>query len=189
MKIIAIPGSLRQRSYNGALLRAAAGMAPSGTSIELASFAGFPVYDGDLEAKDGVPDVVEQLKARIAEADGLLLASPEYNNSIPGPLKNAIDWLTRPPKDSARVFGRLPVGLIGATPGRGGTRFAQTAWLPVFRTLGMRPWFDKSLYVAEAGKVFDDQLELTDEPVSKLLRAYVEGFVAYCREVNARGGS
>jgi len=186
MKIIAIPGSLRERSYNRALLRAAERMAPSGTSIEICSFAGFPVYDGDLEAKDGVPDVVEKLKARIADADGLLLSSPEYNNSIPGPFKNAIDWLTRPPKDIGRVFGRLPVGLIGATPGRGGTRFAQAAWLPVFRTLGMRPWFDKSLYVAEADKVFDDALELVDAAVEKLLRAYVEGFAGYCREVNAR---
>jgi NAD(P)H-dependent FMN reductase len=77
--------------------------------------------------------------------------------------------------------------LIGATPGRGGTRFAQTAWLPVFRTLGMRPWFDKVLYVGDAGKTFDAELALADAKVESLLREYVQGFVAFCREQNVRG--
>jgi NAD(P)H-dependent FMN reductase len=187
-KIVGIAGSLRKQSYNRALLRAAQRLAPEGSELEIATFEGFPVYDGDLEARDGVPAVVESVKARLAAADGLLLVTPEYNNSLPGPLKNAIDWMSRPPKDQPRVFGRLPVGLIGASPGRGGTRFAQDAWLSVFRTLGMRPWFDKVLYVAEATKVFDAELELVDPAVERLLRDYVAGFAAYCREASPRQG-
>lgn len=83
------------------------------------------------------------LKDRIAAADGLLLVTPEYNNSIPGVFKNAIDWLSRPASDIGRVFDGKPVGLIGATPGGMGTPFSQTAWLPVLRTLGTRPFFGK----------------------------------------------
>lgn len=174
--IVGLVGSLRKRSYNRALLRAAVERAPQGVTIELAGIDGLPVYDGDLEEAEGIPDKATQLKERIAAADGLLIASPEYNNSMPGALKNAIDWLTRPPKDIRRVFGGKPVGLIGATPGRGGTRLAQAAWLPVFRTLGMQPYFGKTLYVDGAGGVFDEQLTLSDAGTDERLRAYLAGF-------------
>ena len=108
-----------------------------------------------------------------------MLASPEYNASIPGVLKNAIDWLSRPASDIKRVFGDKPVALIGATPGPGGTRLAQTAWLPVFRLLGMRPWWGKSLYVGGASKVFDAEGKLADEATRKQLKELVEGFVEF----------
>ena len=179
--IIGISGSLRKGSYNSALLRAAAELAPEDVEIQVATIRGIPLYDGDLEAAQGVPAPVEELKNRIADADGLLLATPEYNNSIPGTFKNALDWLTRPPKDLGRVFGDKPVGLMGATPGRGGTRMAQVAWLPIFRTLGMRPWNGKQLFVAGAGKVFDDDGKLADETTRDLLRDYVDGFGKFVR--------
>jgi len=179
-KIIGISGSLRQGSHNSALLRAAADLAPDGAEIEIATIRGIPLYDGDVESEQGVPAPVEQLKQRIADADGLLLVTPEYNNSIPGPFKNALDWLTRPPKDIERVFGDKPVGLMGATPGRGGTRMAQVAWLPIFRTLGMRPWNGKQLFVAGAGKVFEDG-RLVDETIRDLLRDYLDGFIKFAR--------
>src|SRR5262245_65484963 len=98
-RIVGIAGSLRKASFNVALLRAARELAPAGTEIEIASIAGIPLYDGDLESEKGIPDTVTALKERIKSADGLLLATPEYNNSMPGVLKNAIDWLSRPPKD------------------------------------------------------------------------------------------
>lgn len=177
--IIGLAGSTRERSYNGALLRAMQALAPAELTVDIQSIRGIPLYDGDVEASDGVPAVVEELKARIARADGLLLVTPEYNNGIPGVFKNAIDWLTRPPKDIGRVFGDKPVGLAGITPGRGGTRFAQTAWLPVFRTLGMRPFFGGSLYLAGAGDLFDDDLDLIDDKVRELVKRYVAGLAGF----------
>jgi chromate reductase, NAD(P)H dehydrogenase (quinone) len=175
-RIIGIAGSLRKGSYNAALLRAAAEVAPAGTTIDIASIAGIPLYDGDLDAERGVPDAAAALKDRIAQADGLLLATPEYNNSMPGVLKNAIDWLSRPPKDIPRVFGGKPVAIMGATPGMGGTRLAQAAWLPVLRTLRTRAWSEKQLYVAEASKIFDSQGRLTDDKTRALLSEFMSGF-------------
>ena len=177
--ILAIPGSWRKGSYNAALARAAQALAPDGWAIEIASIADFPPYDGDLEAAQGLPPAVAALKERIVAADALLLVTPEYNNSVPGTLKNAIDWLTRPASDIARVFGDKPTGLIGATPGPGGTRLAQAAWLPVLRLLGTRPWFGKSLYLADAGKAFDAGGALVDERLRGVLAAYLQGFAAF----------
>jgi len=178
-RIIGIAGSLRKGSYNAALLRAAAERAPAGMEVEIASIAGIPLYDGDLESEQGIPDRVTALKDKIAAADGLLLVTPEYNNSMPGVLKNAIDWLTRPAKDIPRVFGDKPVAIMGATPGGGGTRLAQTAWLPVLRTLGTRAWFGKQLYVAGAAQVFDAEGRLVDEKINKLLSELMAGFAAF----------
>lgn len=177
--IIGISGSWRTGSFNTSLLRACIEAAPAGCDVSEASIKDIPLYDGDLEREQGIPEVVTFLKERIASADGLLLVSPEYNNSIPGTLKNAIDWLTRPPKDIGRVFGDRPVALMGATPGRGGTRMAQLAWLPIFRTLGMRPFFGKQLYVAEAGRVFDEDGRLVDEKVRELVAGFMSGFAAF----------
>src|SRR3989441_12129173 len=153
-KVLGISGSLRRGSYNSALLRAAQRLMPEDATLDIASLRGIPLYDADVEAQ-GIPTAVNQLKEAIVAADGVLLVTPEYNNSIPGVFKNAIDWLSRPSSDIPRVFGNRAVGLIGATPGPGGTRLSQTAWLQVIRVLGMRPWFGKQVYVASAGKVFD----------------------------------
>jgi len=177
--IIGISGSLRAASFNSALLRAASELAPAGTTVEIASIRGIPLYDGDLEAASGVPQGVTDLKDRIAAADGLLLVTPEYNNSIPGVFKNAVDWLSRPASDISRVFGDRPVAVIGATPGRGGTILAQAAWLPVLRTLGTRAWFGGRLMVSGAGKVFDDNGVLIDESIRSQLQVFMTGYVAF----------
>ena len=181
-KIIGIAGSLRKASFNAALLRAAADLVPAGTELEIASIAGIPLYDGDVETEQGIPAAVATLKDRVAAADGLLLVTPEYNNSIPGVFKNAVDWLSRPTQDIPRVFGDKPVATIGATPGMAGTRLSQAAWLPVLRLLGTRPWFGKQLYVAGAGKVFDSHGKLTDETVKKLLGEFMAGFARFVNE-------
>jgi NAD(P)H-dependent FMN reductase len=178
-RIVGIAGSIRKASFNAALLRAAVEVAPAGTMVEIASIAGIPLYDGDVEAERGVPESVAELKNRIAAADGLLLVTPEYNNSMPGVLKNAIDWLSRPPRDIARVFGGKPVAIMGATPGPGGTRLAQAAWLPVLRALGTRAWFGKHLYVAGAAQAFDADGRLVDEKVRHLLSELMAGFAAF----------
>jgi NAD(P)H-dependent FMN reductase len=180
--VVGIAGSLREGSFNRALLRAAAELAPEGLSVQIESIRGIPLYDGDAEKRDGIPDAVTALKEKIAAADGLLLVTPEYNHSIPGVFKNAIDWLSRPPKDIGRVFGDKPVGMFGVTPGRGGTRFAQMAWLPVLRTLGTRPFHGGQLYLAGAGELFDDALNLTDETVRGLVQKYLAGFAAFVEQ-------
>jgi NAD(P)H-dependent FMN reductase len=177
--IIGLSGSLRRGSLNSMLLRAAAASAPQGTSMEIASITDIPLYDGDLEAATGIPGSVQALKDRIAAADGLLIATPEYNNSMPGVLKNAIDWLSRPPADIPRVFGSKPVGLIGATPGPGGTNLAQAAWLPVLRTLGTQPWFGGRVHVSGAAQAFDAQGALQDAKLRAQLEKFVRGFSAF----------
>jgi NAD(P)H-dependent FMN reductase len=179
MTIIGISGSLRKNSFNASLLRAAVGAVSGGTTLEIASIRDIPLYDGDVEESTGVPAVVQQLKDRIASADGLLLVTPEYNNSIPGVFKNAIDWLSRPGKDIRRVFGDRPVALMGATPGGGGTMLAQAAWLPVLRTLQTRPWFGGRLIVSNAAKVFDEKGALVDEQIRTQLKTFMTGFEAF----------
>jgi NAD(P)H-dependent FMN reductase len=179
--LVGISGSLRKDSYNTALLRAAAAMMPDGSKLVIGEIKNIPLYDGDLEAANGVPDVVGALKDAIAAADGLLIATPEYNNSMPGVLKNAIDWLSRPPADIKRVFAGKPVALMGASPGGFGTILSQNAWLPVLRTLGMQPWFGGRLMVSRAQSVFDDSGEITDQAIRQQLGKFAEGFAQFAQ--------
>ncbi len=176
--IIGIAGSLRAGSYNAALLRAAA-QVTVGASVEIGSIRGIPLYDGDLEASTGIPQPVVELKARIAAADGVLLVTPEYNNGIPGVFKNALDWLSRPAADIGSVFGDRPVAVIGASPGGFGTILSQNAWLPVLRTLGMRPWFGGRLMASRAHTLFDAGGELTDAAHRKQLADFMRGYVEF----------
>ena len=179
IKILGISGSLRVKSYNSALLAAAMKLQPEGTQIEAASIRGIPLYDGDVEASEGIPAAVEALKARIVQADALLLVTPEYNNSIPGAFKNAIDWLSRPSADVKRVFGNRPVAIMGASPGPYGTILSQQAWLGVLRTLGTHPWFGGRLQVSRAGQLFNENGDLVDDKVSAQLSEFLRGFSAF----------
>ena len=174
-RVIGVSGSLRSGSYNTALLHAATRLMPEDAVLEAATIRDIPLYDGDVEAKTGIPAPVAALKDQIAAADGLLLITPEYNNSIPGVFKNAIDWLSRPPADIGRVFGGRPVAVIGASPGGFGTILAQNAWLPVLRTLGTEPWFGGRLLVSRAQGVFNSAGALTDAAVEGQLRQFPGG--------------
>jgi NAD(P)H-dependent FMN reductase len=177
--IVGISGSLRKHSFNAGLLRAAAEAVPEGCSLSIKSIEGIPLYNAEVEETEGIPPVVSELKDQIAAADGLLMATPENNNSIPGVFKNALDWISRPPEDRRRVFGNLPIGLMGATPGTFGTAFSQYAWLPVLRVLGSQVWSGKLMWVSGAMKKFDQDGNLVDDGVMKQLTKYMSGFADF----------
>jgi NAD(P)H-dependent FMN reductase len=178
-RLLGISGSLRAASFNTALLRAAQKLAGEDIELDIATLHGIPVYDADLEARDGVPPAVAVLKDKVAAADGVLIASPEYNNGVPGCLKNGIDWLSRPTTDIARLFANRPFAVIGASPGGFGTILAQAAWLPILRTLGTRHWSGGRLMVSRAGQVFDAAGELVDDAVAAQLVSFVKGFATF----------
>ncbi|MGN6512427.1 MAG: NADPH-dependent FMN reductase [Lysobacteraceae bacterium] len=180
-RLLGISGSLRTGSYNTALLRAAQALAGDGVQFEAATLHGIPLYDGDVEQRDGLPETVRALKERVVASDGVLLCTPEYNNGIPGVFKNAIDWLSRPADDIPRVFGGRAFAVIGASPGGFGTILSQAAWLPVLRTLGTRQWAGGRLMVSKAGSVFDARGALTDEATRQRLAEFVRGFADFAR--------
>ena len=182
--IIGLSGSLRAGSFNTALLRAAADLTPAGAQLSVRTIQGIPLYDGDVEASTGIPAAVRELGDAIANAEGLLLVTPEYNNSIPGPFKNAIDWLSRLEDEPKPVFTGKPVAVIGASPGGFGTLLAQNAWLPVLRTLEMRPWFGGRLLASRAAGLFDNQGRLVDEGIKKKLQEFVAGFASYIQSLH-----
>jgi len=184
--LVGFSGSLRKGSFNTALLRAAGAMMPAGSRLEIMPIAAFPLYNGDDEVAHGIPAEVTALKDAIAAADGLLIATPEYNNSIPGVTKNALDWLTRPPADIPRVFAGKPVALMGASPGGFGTILSQNAWLPVLRTIGAELWTGGRLLVSRAGSVFDADGAIVDARTHDSLRKFVEGFVAFAHGSSTR---
>ncbi len=179
ISILGISGSLRRGSYNSALLRAAQASMPDGAELIEGSIAGIPLYNADDEAETGIPPAVRTLKQQLAQADGLILFTPEYNNSIPGVMKNAIDWLSRPASDIGPLFGGRPVAVLGASMGGFGTVLAQEAWLPVLRTLGTRPWFEGRMLVSRAQTMFDEAGELNDPTTRDRLRAFLAGFSAF----------
>ena len=177
-RIIGISGSLRAASLNSALLRAAAATAPAGVEIEIASIDSIPLYNEDLE-HTAFPAAVSAIKEMLAGADGLLIVTPEYNHSIPGVLKNAVDWISRPPADIPKVFQGLPVAIIGATPGGFGTVLAQSAWLPVIAKLGMRPWFGMSIALSHATDAFGADGALVDAAAHDRIQQFVSSFAEF----------
>jgi NAD(P)H-dependent FMN reductase len=185
--IVGFAGSLRRESFNAALLREAQRQAPPGDELEILSIADIPLYNYDVEIA-AYPQAVSALKERIVRADGLLIATPEYNNSIPGVAKNVVDWLSRPPEDADRIFKHLPVAVMGTSPGRFGTVLSQNAWLSVLRTLETTPYFGERLAIPQARKVFDEQLNIADLGVRTYLRQFIHGFFAFSAEHKGRRG-
>lgn len=177
-RILGISGSLRAGSYNTALLRAARAVTAGEVEIEIATLHGIPLYDADLEQREGLPAAVLELKAKIMSSDGVILATPEYNNGIPGVFKNGIDWLSRPTTDIPKLF-RRPFAIMGASPGGFGTILSQAAWLPVLRSLGAPVWSGSRLLVSRASQVFDAHGEIADEAMREQLRKFALGFAAF----------
>jgi chromate reductase len=173
-RVLAISGSLRERSYNRALLRAAAELAPEGVEIEEFDLREIPLYDADVEAA-GDPEPVAKLRAAVAEADALLFATPEYNRGTSGVLKNAIDWLSRPAL--ASVLRWKPVAIMGASTGRGGTRNAQAQVRDALLFPGAILVAEPEVAIPLAWERFDENGELTDERMRKTLRELLEALV------------
>jgi len=177
--LLILGGSLRSASYNTALARALAELAPADVHVDVATPHGIPLYDGDAEAADGVPGTVRELQERLGASDGLILVSPEYNQGVPGVLKNTIDWLTRPPSQVAQLFRGRPVAVCGASPGAGGTRTAQYAWLPTLRGLGMQVWNEQGLALGGAGDAFDSTGSLSDDDQRTRAQNFITGFARF----------
>lgn len=186
VKILGISGSLRKASFNTGLMKAAAANALEGVEFDTATLHGIPLYDGDVEAKDGIPEAVTALKQKIMAADGVILFTPEYNNAMPGVFKNAIDWLSRPSADIAKVFRGRHFALAGTSPGNFGTILSQNAWLPVMRTLGAELWSGKRLMLPRAETLFDQDGRLTDTEAADRLRAFVKAFADFAGERSDR---
>lgn len=176
--ILALSGSLRRASFNTALLRAAVELAPAGVTLDLRTLHGIPLYDADVEAQ-GTPPAVAELRAAIRAADALLIATPEYNNSIPGVLKNGLDWVSRPPTEGTKTFAGKPTAMLGATPGGFGTVQSQDALLSVLRAFQVEMWFGGRLMISKAHTLFDEQGRLQDEKIKTQLREFLAGFATH----------
>lgn len=173
IQLVGLSGSLRKGSYNSLLLKAAAQLLPTDVSMEIISIADIPLYNADLDlpAAKQRPEVVEHFRKMLADADGILISSPEYNYSIPGGLKNAIDWASRG-EDSPLL--RKPIAVIGATTGLWGTTRMQMAFHNVFLFLDMKPVYKPEVLVAQAEKKIDKVGNLIDETTKKLIRQKLE---------------
>ena len=175
-RIVAIAGSLRRRSFNRALVVAAAEIAPPGLSIESVEIGGLPFYDADLEAQ-GDPPAVAEFKSALAAADGILIATPEHNSGIPGVLTNALDWGSRLPGRSP-LAGK-PVMVMGASPSQVGTARAQLHLRQVLSHVQARVLPPPELLLARAHERFDAELRLTDENTRLLLAGLLRRFAAW----------
>lgn len=175
LHIVGIAGSLRAGSYNRMLLRAAGELLPPGVELEIAEIGGLPHYNADVEA--GAPPVVQAFRERVRGADALLFALPEYNYSLPGVFKNAIDWASRPSSESGLVGKATAV--MGASGGAFGTVRAQLHFRQVAVFCNMHMVNKPEVLVREPEKKFDADGTLTDEPTRQLVRELVAALVAW----------
>ena len=175
--LVGISGSLRKGSYNTMLLKTAGELLPDKANIEYLSIADIPVYNGDLDipTKAARPEAVKKFRDVLAGADGIIIASPEYNYSIPGGLKNAIDWASL--GEDSPLRGKH-VSLMGATQGQWGTVRMQLAFLPIFNTLKMAHINKFEVFVSQAQKKFDADGHLIDNDTREILRKHLEIFLA-----------
>jgi Predicted flavoprotein len=169
VNVIALSGSLRKGSYNTAALRACQTLAPAGMTIDIGSIADVPLYDADVQAK-GFPESVQRLAKQIEEADALLFATPEYNYSVPGTLKNAIDWLSRL---QPSPFAGKPAAIIGASMGPVGTGRAQYHLRQIGVFLDLRFLNKPEVLIGSAHERFDAEGRLTHEPTREFLGKFL----------------
>ena len=179
VRILGIAGSLRRQSYNRAALRAAAELAPEGATVEIFEIDGLPGFSEDEEQSP--PEKVTELKRRIREADAVLFVTPEYNYSIPGVLKNAIDWASRPYGDSA--WAGKPAAIMGASVGTIGTARAQYHLRQVMVFLNMFPVNQPEVMIGNASERFDKEGNLTDEATREYVGRLIQSLTDWTRRI------
>jgi len=179
LRVLGISGSLRKGSFNTMALRVAQGLVPAGMTIETAEIGNLPLYNDDVRAA-GYPPVVQAFRDKIAAADALLFVTPEYNYSVSGVLKNAIDWGSRPP---SQPFDGKPVAVMGASGGVLGTARAQYHLRQMCVFLNMYPLNKPEVMIAQAQTRFDAAGNLTDETTRGFIRKMLEKLVAWTREL------
>jgi chromate reductase len=176
IRVLGIPGSLRKGSFNRMALAAAQALAPEGVVIEPCEIRDIPLYDGDVEASTGLPAAVVAFREKIAAADALLIVTPEYNSSVPGVLKNAIDWASRPP---SQPFDGKPVAIMGASPGALGTVRAQLHLRHILANVNAHVLPQPQVMIAGAGQRFDAQGQLTDAATRDFVRNLLTALRSY----------
>jgi chromate reductase, NAD(P)H dehydrogenase (quinone) len=180
LRILGIAGSLRRQSYNRAALRAATQLVPDGATIEIFELDGIPGFNQDEEQNP--PAKVADLKKRVREADAILIVTPEYNYSVPGVLKNAIDWASRPYGDSA--WNGKPVAIMGASVGTIGTARAQYHLRQMFVFLNMFPVNQPEVMIGNAAERFDAEGNLTHETTKDFIRQLLQSLMVWTRRIN-----
>lgn len=181
-EILAFAGSLRRDSYNRALLRAAQELAPGDMAISIFDLIDVPLYNGDVEAQ-GDPEGVARFKHAIRTADGVLIATPEYNHGVPGVMKNAIDWASRPPQNAA--LAEKPVAIFGASPGITGTARGQSQLRQAFEFTNSICMPQPEVLVFRANEKFDAQGRLTDERTRQGVSRFLAAFGDWIRRWQA----
>jgi chromate reductase len=181
LSILAIAGSLRRNSYNAAALRAADQIAPPAMQIAIFDIGSIPLYNEDIRTTH-LPSYVADLRAQVKQADGVLIATPEYNYSVPGVLKNALDWASRPPD---QPFDQKPVAIIGASPSPMGSSRAQYHLRQILGGLNAFVMPKPEVIIAHASQRFDIQGQLIDEATREALRKHLEAFANFIRRVRA----
>lgn len=179
IRILGIAGSLRRKSYNRAALRAAQQLVPKDAVLDIFELDGIPVFSEDDERQP--PAKVIELKKRIREADAILFVTPEYNYSIPGVLKNAIDWASRPYGDSA--WSGKPAAIMGVSVGRLGTARAQYHLRQVFVFLNIYPVNQPEVMIGNAAEIFDGEGNVTDEPTKGHVSRLLDNLVQWTRKL------
>ena len=183
LQIVGVAGSLRQGSYNQALLRAAQQIAPVAMRIRIHDLSGIPLFSEDVE-RAGIPPAVATLREAVAEADGFLVATPEYNHGVPGVMKNAFDWLSRPPGTS--VLNGKPSAIMGASPGILGTARAQSQLRQSFVFTNTPVLLQPEVLVGRAHEKFDSDGRLTDDATRKFLALFLEEFASWVGRLTER---
>jgi chromate reductase len=182
-RVLGIAGSLREKSFNKAALRAAVELAPDGMTIEpFDRLRDIPLYDDDVRVAGGFPEAVDSFREKIRAADALLIVTPEYNYSVPGVLKNAIDWASRPPD---QPFDGKPIAIMGASPGRLGSARAQYHLRQCFVFLNGLVLNKPEVMIGGAGQLFDDDLRLTDDKTSEMIQRLLASLAEHAARASA----